>query len=256
MNQIELKEHQQPMQHQQQPWQQMRQQQQQLLQQQQQQEPVSLLATDMSAMCPTHGQPLVMFCLKPGCNALLCPSCPIQYHSNHKLVGLNEKFKGSVGLQQKKDNLLRKLHGLQTFDAIVAELKREITEKCEVAQKAINQKVDAVIQATLEQAETLKQKVKEVENQEKEKLNNLQGAVQSEMAEVYQILHQMETLPDSSIQKSLTDVQTMLQDYEQFIQSCTTVQGQSVPVKHLVFTENKLPSSIGHLSQDTAVMKL
>ena len=47
--------------------------------------------TSDTRVCDVHDQPCVFFCSRVQCRTWLCAQCPIQNHSNHNLVGLNQE---------------------------------------------------------------------------------------------------------------------------------------------------------------------
>ncbi len=135
--------------------------------------------------CSTHGRPCVSFCLGvlkqnlayPGnllgtsvefessCLSVLCSSCPMQNHSNHKMIQLDDKT--SIAGSDVRAILNSEQKDLQTVKEVLKRNKEMLIRHQNASLAVLNTEMDAL----MKYFEDLKEQVKSNFSHESQKLN-------------------------------------------------------------------------------------
>ena len=77
-----------------------------------------------------------MICFHPECWELLCPSCPLQMHTGHRLVGLNETVEDCEELKRMQVALATEKTSLQMFDSQIINAQAMVKKESQSAMAA------------------------------------------------------------------------------------------------------------------------
>ncbi len=170
------------------------------------------------ASCPTHGKLFVMFCTEVQWATLLCPLCPIVKHTDYHLVGLHENLK-DTDIGKQKEKISDQLQTLECFQRKVSKLKENLNTKAEVAEKAVEERKEAIVQKVLIEAKNLRHRINEIKNQEMEKLTQLGDVINTCEKTGHDVQAWMTDLPDGTLQESLKEVQHFMHKNQEFDKS-------------------------------------
>ncbi len=80
------------------------------------------------------------------CGQVVCPSCPMQNHANHKLVGLAETMRDNADFRALREGACAEQDALSGFRQRVGDFRFSVANEEDATRKAIEERVDAIIQ--------------------------------------------------------------------------------------------------------------
>ena len=145
-------------------------------------------------VCVKHNKECVMICFHPECWELLCPSCPLQMHTGHKLIGLNETVEECEELKRLQVALAGERRSLQLYDSQIINAQVMIKKESQSAVAAINNKVKMI---QLE-ANQLKERIQQHSNEEIQKLDIAKHSIEQHLSANKLVEHQIAGFPEKT----------------------------------------------------------
>ena len=203
--------------------------------------------TDEGVYCEEHGKPGMMFCLDLQCSQVLCPfcliqdhsNCPIQDYSNYKRIGVMENVHESVDFNQLCQDTGSIQVYLQSYGEQVKTAMNTISKEGHEAQKAIDSKVDSIIQSILQEAESMKGKIQRQEQQEKEKFEDIQAHITSCASIGDQIMADIDITPNSTASHSLSTISNILKTFVEYKNKSKGIRSIPIICQTVHFEENQ-----------------
>ena len=212
-------------------------------------------STDETIFCEIHHKPCVMFCLQMECWHLLCPSCPVQNHPNHKLISLRECTQDLEALKHMNKKIKNETASLATYAQGIKKGIDVISEEADEAEEAIDVKVNEIVR----EAEQLKLQIKIQSDEQKQKLKNIHEGIIACCSTGEQIQEEIEMRPRKNSSNAIDCLIKIMHQFVDFTQSAEQERSKEVTYDsvrfHNVETQSAHSNRLGEVALVTHIIQ-